>query len=104
MGGATIKFDNLGKLLKVKESEEFRSMTARMSCLMTIARMRNDFEVSHLIDIVNELKIGKRYLIVSADTAINTTLSKKRTIDFNVIINHKEQGETMIFFIYDYPV
>ena len=74
-------------------------MTTRMLCLTITAQMRNDLEVSQLIDIVNELKIVKKYLIIFAETTLNTTLSKKRTIDFNVIINQKEKGETMIFFM-----
>ena len=73
----TIRFDHIGKLLKVKESAEFRSMTARMSCLMTIVGKHNDSEVSQLIDIVNDLWIEKKYLVVLVETFNSTFLRKK---------------------------
>ena len=87
-------FQNLGKLFNVKESKIFKSMTARMSCLMTMAQINNDLEVSQLIDIVNELKISKKYLIIFMAT-LNATLLRKKAITFNVIIHHTESGETL---------
>ena len=91
-GRGTIKFKNLGKLLEVKESKKFMSMTAKMSCLVTMTRMNNDLEVSLLIDVMNDLKISKKHLIISLET-LNATLLKKKTITFDVIIHHKESGQ-----------
>ena len=51
-------------MLQEKDDEKFRSLTARMSCLMTIAEMRRESEVSKLIDIINELKMAQKYLIL----------------------------------------
>ena len=78
--------------MEVKENKEFMSMTARMSCLVTMAQMNDDLEVSQLIDALTELKISKTYLIISMET-LNATLLKEKTITFNVIIHHKESGQ-----------
>ena len=67
-------------------------MTARMSCLMTIVQKHNDTEVSHLIEIVNELKIERKYLLIYMATG-NTTFLRKGTMKFNVIVSHREPGE-----------
>ena len=96
-GRGTVKFQNLGELLKIKVSEKFKSMTARMSCLMTMTRMNNDLEVSQLIDVVNELKVSKKYLIIFVET-LNTTLLRKKAIPFNVIIHHNESGEVKVVY------
>ena len=90
----TIRFNDIGKLLKVKESAEFRSMTARMSCLITIVQKHKYSEVSQLIDIVNDLWIERKYLRVYVET-FNTTFLRKKTINFNVIINQEEPGEIL---------
>ena len=93
-GRSTIKFQNLGKLLNVKESNIFKSMSARVSCLMTMARINSDLEVSQLIDVVKELKISKKYLIIFKES-LNATLLRKKAITFNVIIHHNESGEAL---------
>ena len=93
-GRGTVKFQNFGELLKVKGSEKFKSMTARIECLKTLAGMNNDLEVSQQIDVVNDLKISKKHLIIVMET-LNTTLLRKKAINFNVEIHHKESGEAL---------
>ena len=87
-------FQNLGELLNVKEGEKLKSMTARMSCLMTMTQMNNELDVSKLIDVTNELKISNKYLIIFMET-LNATLLRKKVINFNVRIHHKESGEAL---------
>ena len=93
-GRGYIHFQSLGKLLEVKESEKFKSMTARISCLISMARMNSELEVSQLIDVVNGLKISKKYLITYMENLNATSLTKK-AINFNVIVNHKGPGESV---------
>ena len=90
-----IIFKSFKQLVEVTESEKFKSITSGMSCLMIIAQMHNNWEASQLIEIVNGFKISKRYLIILIDT-LNTTMLGKRTINFNVIINHKEPGTNIM--------
>ena len=91
LGGGTIILQSFKKLLEVTNGGKFRSLMARMSCLVTIAVMENDAEMSQLIDIVNEIRVSKKYLIIFTDT-LDTTLLLKRTINLNVIINQRHKG------------
>ena len=54
--------------------------------------MNNELEVSQLIDVVNGLKISKKYLTTYMET-LNATMLSKKAINFNVIIHHNEPGE-----------
>ena len=93
-GRGTIKFQNLGELLEVKGSQKFKFMTARMSCLVTMTQLNNDLEVSQLIDVLKELKISKKHLIIFVKN-LNVTLLRKKAITFNVIIHHNGSGEVL---------
>ena len=53
--------------------------------------MTNELEISEMIDIINELPIPKKYLITFVET-LDTTKLPERTINFNVIINHRGKG------------
>ena len=76
---------------------DLRGLVARMSCLVTMAVMTNDEDVSQLIDTINEMTVLKKYLIIFMDT-LNTTLLQKRAINFNVLIYHENAGEPMYVF------
>ena len=91
LGRGAIKFQSFQNLLQAGDSKKFRSMTLRMSCLMTVAEISNELEVSKMIEIIHELKIAQKYLIIFIDT-LNTTLLHERTINFNVMINHGKTG------------
>ena len=67
-------------------------MAARIKCLKTKAQLNNDLEVSQLIDVVNDLKISKKHLIVFMET-LNATLLRKKPITYNIVIHHYESGE-----------
>ena len=68
-----------------------------MSCLVTMAVMTNDEDVSQLLDTINEMTVLKKYLIIFMDN-LNTTLLKKRAINFNALIYHKNAGEPLYVF------
>ena len=69
-----------------------------MSCLVTMAVVTNDEDVSQLIDTINDITVFKKYLIIFMDT-LNTTLLQKRAINFNVLMYHKNTGEPLIYLI-----
>ena len=71
---------------------------ARMSCLVTIALLTDDVEVSQLINIINEMTVPKKYLIIFMGT-LNATLLHKRAINFNVLIQHNNVGEPFTYLI-----
>ena len=93
-GRGSVNIQNLGKLLEVKNSDKFKNMIARMPCLIAIAQMNSELEVSQLIDVVNGLKIANKDLIIHMET-LNATLLRKKAINFNVKIHHMEPGESV---------
>ena len=86
-----MKFQSFQNLLEIKDGEKFRSLRAMMSCLVTITEMSNESEVSKMIDIMHEFKIAQKHLIIFMDT-LNTTLLSERTVNYNVMINHRGTG------------
>ena len=83
---------------KVANDQIFRSLARRMSCLTTITLTRNELQISEMIDIINELHIPRKYLIIFADT-LNTTYLSEKMINFNVMINHKGKGINIQIFV-----
>ena len=53
--------------------------------------LNNELEVSKLIDIMHELLIDHKYLTIIMDT-LDTSLLHEKSINFNVIINHRGEG------------
>ena len=76
----------------MKNYELLKLQFTRMSCLVTMAHMTNDEEVSQLINLINEMTVSKKYLIILVDF-LNSTVLQKRAINFNVLFNHRNAGE-----------
>ena len=89
-----MKFDSFQNMKNVASGEIFRSLIRRMSCLMTITQMRNEMEISEMIDVMNELQVPKKYLVILVDT-FNTSMVTKRTINFNMMIHQRREGGPM---------
>ena len=87
-GRGAVKFQRFQNLWHEQDGEAFRSLTTKMSCLIAVAEMSNELEVAKLMDIMHDLKIAQKHLIVVMDT-FNTTMLAKRRINFNVMINHR---------------
>ena len=86
-------FDSIQNLKNVAYGDKFRSVIRRMSCLMIITQMTNEMQISEMIDVMNELHVPKKYLVILIDT-LNTTMVTKRTINFDVMIYHREGDPT----------
>ena len=86
-----MKFDSFQKMKNVAYGEIFKSSLRRMSCLMTITQMRNEMQISEMIDVMNELHVARKYLVILIDT-FNTAMVTKRTMNFNVMIYHRGEG------------
>ena len=82
--------------MDVKNSEKFKSLTASMSCMVTITELSTELEVFKLIDYVEDLKVAQKYLVIFLNTT-NTSFLSEITINFDVIINNKRRGKTIIF-------
>ena len=91
LGKGSIKFESFNQLKHQADGEKLRSLLMSMSCLMTIIEMSNEMHLSEMIDIVNGLQIAKKYLIIYIEM-LNVTMLANRTINFNVMINHRGKG------------
>ena len=89
-----MKFDSFQKMKNVAYGEIFKSSLRKMSCLMTITQMRNETQISEMIDVMNELQVPKKYLVILVDT-FNTSMVTKRTIIFNMMIYNRREGGPM---------
>ena len=78
----------------LKDRDILTSMTARLSCIMTITETNNDLELLELISIMHQLTIPKKYLFAKMVT-FNSSVFRKTTINFNVMIYHREEGMLM---------
>ena len=83
-----MKFDSYQNMKNVANGEIFRSLITRMSCVMIITQMRNEMQISEMIDVMSELHVAQKYLVILIDT-FNTAMVTKRTINFNVMIYHR---------------
>ena len=63
-----------------------------MSCLLTISKLSNEFEVQTMMDTIQGLSIAQKFLIVVTES-FNASMIDERPINFNVMINHKDAGE-----------
>ena len=90
-GRGTIKFESFQDLVQVENGKNLKSIATGMSCLMTIADISNEFEMFQMIDMIRELKITKKYLVILINT-IDTNILGNITINFNVMIDHRKTG------------
>ena len=84
-------FDSFQNMMNVAYGDTFRSVIQKMSCMMTITQVTNEMQISEMIDVMNELHVAQKYLVILIDT-FNTAMVIKRTINFNVMIYHKGEG------------
>ena len=74
------------------DGEKLGFMTAGMSCLiLTVTEMGDELELHKLITTMHKLKIAKKHLFATLDT-FNSTMFHKTTLNFNVMIIHREEG------------
>ena len=85
-------FESFEYFLQVKGGIQFKYLTSRMSCLLTISKLSNEFEVNTMMDTIHGLRIAQKYLIIMTES-FNASMVGERPINFNVMINHKDAGE-----------
>ena len=67
------------------------SLISSVSCLRIMAEANTNTEVSHVIDIVNEFRVGEKYLIIKT-TELDKSSIQNKTINFNVMVHHQLLG------------
>ena len=86
-----MRFKDTKELLRTNRVNPLLQLTlAKMTCLITIAEA-DDSESLELVDMMNGLKVTEKYLILVL-SSLNTTTFQNMTINYNVIVNHKDEG------------
>ena len=98
VGRSMIRFKDAKELLEVKDHHKMSSILSTISCLLALAETDNDHEVTSLIDMVNEIKVERRYLLLIVPT-LNTVILKNKTIIYNVGIQQKNKGTKYDLFV-----
>ena len=70
----------------------FRSILGELSCLWTVADVQNESEIHQIIEMVNDFDMPKKYLTIAIED-LNVTSLRNMTINFNVVLNHREAGK-----------
>ena len=95
---STLRFQNLAHLLKVESDTRLLNILASISCLMTIAHVSTDIEVSKLIDMMTKIRVDKKHLYIATHT-LNLVSHQNKTINYNVVIHHKGAGSTATLYL-----
>ena len=69
------------------------SIMESISCLTTIVQAKNDLEASQMIDIVKQLRVPQKHLIITIPE-LNINYLQNLTINFNVMIKPQTKGDT----------
>ena len=97
-GSSMLRFKDAKELLEAKDHRKMSSIVSTISCLVALVETDHDDEVTSLIDMVNEIKVDRRYLLLIVST-LNTTILKNKTITYNVGIHEKDKGAKYEFFV-----
>ena len=93
-----IRFKAAKELLEFKDHRKMSSIFSTISCLVALVETDQDHEVTSLIDMVNEIKVERRYLLLTVST-LNTAILKNKTITYNVGIHQKDIGTKYELFV-----
>ena len=85
--------------MSVKHDIRLIKILISVSCMVLLADVSNERDVSILIDILASFKIARKSLIITIPNLNNTVLDNK-TNNFNVEIYHKDKGNMRTNFIH----
>ena len=80
--------------MKVTGNPLFSSLVVSFFCLLTIIETSKVEEVLKLIEVVNEISVAKKYLLLIHPT-FDSTAVQNLTINFQIMVNHGEAGELL---------
>ena len=98
VGSSMIRFTDAKELLEVKDDRKMSSIFSTISCLVALVETDHDDEVISLIDMINGIKVERRYLLLIVST-LNTAILKNKTIAYNVGIHQKVNGTKYEVFV-----
>ena len=84
-------FGSVGKLLGIKDDKTLATVLTSSSCLSVIAQSTKVEDISNLVDLVSNIRVKNKYLVVQTPP-LNTTLLQSKKINFNVMVNEVKSG------------
>ena len=93
-GRSTLRYKDANELLKVKSNPQFSVILTTVTCLNVVVEANGD-DVSLLIDMVNDLKVGKKHLLMIVQ-ALDLSVMKNKTINYNVMIYDRSSGNIIL--------
>ena len=90
-GRDSLRFGTVSHLMTVKHDIRLIKILTSVSCMVILADVSSDNEVSILIDILTSFKVAWKYLIITVPELNNSILDNK-TINFNVEIYDTGKG------------
>ena len=91
IGTSTLRCKDATELLKLRGNLLFSSISASISCLVTIVETDDNEEVLKLLNMMSDLSVAKKYLLLILPT-FDSTKFANLTVNFQVMIHHKETG------------
>ena len=86
-----MKFRGAKDLLEVKDHPKMSTIMSKISCLVTSVETDQDDEVSLLINMLNDMKVERKHLLLIV-SKLNKTILNEKTINYNVGMYHKYKG------------
>ena len=86
-----MRFQNAEELFKGKHQTQFSSILNTVSCLVVTVEADQD-EISHLIEMINGLKVERKYLQLKMHS-IDISLLQNKTINYNVGVYQSHTGD-----------
>ena len=90
-----MRFENVEGLLKSKDNPLFSSILASSSCFASIIETNDNEEVLNVIQMVNDFMVDRKHLLLLVPT-LNETMFKNITINYDVSIEHRDEGNINI--------
>ena len=90
-GMGSLRFGSVSHLMTIKHDIRLIKILTSVSCIVILADVSSDSEVSILIDILTSFKVSWKYLIITVPELNNSVLDNK-TINFNVEIYDRGKG------------
>ena len=86
-----MRFSRVGKLLGIEDDTTLATVLTSSSCLSVIAQSTKMEDISNLVDLVSNIRVKNKYLMVQTPP-LNTTLLQSKKINFNVMVNEVDSG------------
>ena len=84
-------FGSVGKLLGIDDDTTLATVLTSSSCLSVIAQSTKVEDISNLVDLVSNIRVKNKYLMVQTPP-LNTTSLQSKMINFNVMVNEVDSG------------